>query len=153
MTWKEATVPSGISPEKVYIGPDPQGQGGFQVAVATATSTPTRGKLRELFLARKGKTSIQLVVAVTYRDTVHLFGPDPGALDDPTDPSAPRAWEVRSRDPRRLMRALPAEHVHRRTRSAGVSDHQRRPAAAQSFKRLESSPKHCIPRDEDDRVT
>ncbi|HQV17827.1 hypothetical protein [uncultured Gordonia sp.] len=79
VTWKEATVPSGISPEKVYIGPDPQGQGGFQVAVATATSTPTRGKLRELFLARKGKTSIQLVVAVTYRDTVHLFGPDPQA--------------------------------------------------------------------------
>ena len=79
VTWKEAAAPSDISLGQVYIGPDPQGHGGFQVAVATSASTPTRGKLRELFIARKGKMSIQLVVAVIDRDTVHLFGPDPHA--------------------------------------------------------------------------
>ena len=35
--------------------------------------------LRDLFTARKGKTQIQLVVAIIHDGTVHLFGPDPQA--------------------------------------------------------------------------
>jgi len=68
-----------VTVEKVYLGPDPFGLGGFQVAVATAATSPSRQVLRDLFTARKGKTQIQLVVAVTHDGTVHLFGPDPQA--------------------------------------------------------------------------
>jgi hypothetical protein len=80
VTWTEASAPTGVTPEKVYLGPDPLGLGGFQVAVATAVIAPSRQALRNLFTARKGKTQIQLVVAVVHDATVHLFGPDPQAL-------------------------------------------------------------------------
>jgi hypothetical protein len=79
VTWTHASAPAGVSPDKVYLGPDPFGLGGFQVAVAKAVSAPSRQGLRDLFTARKGKTQIQLVVAVVNADTVHLFGPDPQA--------------------------------------------------------------------------
>src|SRR5665811_18791 len=79
VTWNDATAPAGVTVEKVYLGPDPFGLGGFQVAVATAATSPSRQALRDLFTARKGKTQIQLVVAVTHDSTVHLFGPDPQA--------------------------------------------------------------------------
>ena len=79
VTWNDATAPAGVIVEKVYLGPDPFGLGGFQVAVATAATQPSRQALRDLFTARKGKTQIQLVVAVTHDSTVHLFGPDPQA--------------------------------------------------------------------------
>lgn len=77
VTWTDASAPAGVSPDKVYLGPDPFGLGGFQVAVAKAVSAPSRQGLRDLFTARKGKTQIQLVVAVVHDGTVHLFGPDP----------------------------------------------------------------------------
>lgn len=79
VTWSDASSPAGVSPEKVYLGPDPFGLGGFQVAVATAVSAPSRQALRDLFTARKGKTQIQLVVAVVNDGAVYLFGPDPQA--------------------------------------------------------------------------
>lgn len=79
VTWTDASAPTGVTPEKVYLGPDPFGLGGFQVAAATAVSAPSRQALRDLFTARKGRTQIQLVVAVVYDGTVHLFGPDPQA--------------------------------------------------------------------------
>jgi len=79
VTWNDATAPVAVTVEKVYLGPDPFGLGGFQVAVATAATQPSRQALRDLFTARKGKTQIQLVVAVTHDSTVHLFGPDPQA--------------------------------------------------------------------------
>lgn len=79
VTWTDASAPAGVTPEKVYLGPDPFGLGGFQVAVAKAVSAPSRQGLRDLFTARKGKTQIQLVVAVVHDGTVHLFGPDPQA--------------------------------------------------------------------------
>jgi hypothetical protein len=79
ISWSEPTAPAGVEPSKVYLGPDPFGLGGFQVAVATARSAPSRPMLRDLFAARKGRTQIQLVVAVEYDGTVHLFGPDPQA--------------------------------------------------------------------------
>lgn len=79
VTWSQTNVPAGVSLSKVYLGPDPHGLGGFQVAVATAAVPPSRQALRDLFAARKGKTQIQLLVAVTHEDSVHLFGPDPQA--------------------------------------------------------------------------
>ncbi len=79
IAWNEPSAPTGITPENVYFGPDPFGLGGFQVAVAGASAAPSRQALRDLFTARKGKTQIQLVVAVVHDGTVHLFGPDPQA--------------------------------------------------------------------------
>ncbi len=79
VTWTDSSAPAGATLEKVYLGPDPFGLGGFQVAVATAATVPSRQTLRNLFAGRKGKTQIQLVVAVIHDDTVHLFGPDPQA--------------------------------------------------------------------------
>lgn len=79
ITWTDAAAPSGVTPKHVYLGPDPFGLGGFQVAVATAATPPSRLALHALFTARKGKTQIQLVVAVVDDGTAHLFGPDPQA--------------------------------------------------------------------------
>lgn len=79
VAWNEPSAPTGVTAEKVYLGPDPFGLGGFQVAVATAAIAPSRQVLRDLFTARKGKTQVQLVVAVVHDVTVHLFGPDPQA--------------------------------------------------------------------------
>ncbi|MCA0308854.1 MAG: hypothetical protein LCH87_16095 [Actinobacteria bacterium] len=77
VTWNQPGAPAGITPQKVYIGPVVMGLPGFQVAVATASSAPSRPALRELFTTRKGQTQTQLVVAVTYGSTTYLFGPDP----------------------------------------------------------------------------
>ncbi len=79
VTWTDPSAPAGVTTEKVYLGPDPHGLGGFQVAVATAVATPSRQGLRDLFTARTGKTQVQLVVAVVHDGSVHLFGPDPQA--------------------------------------------------------------------------
>jgi hypothetical protein len=79
VTWNDPSAPAGITPEKVYLGPDPHGLGGFQVAVATAAAAPSRQALRDLFAARTGRTQVQLVVAVVHDGSVHLFGPDPQA--------------------------------------------------------------------------
>lgn len=80
VNWSEAAAPAGVALEKVYIGPDPHGLGGIQVAVAHAEIAPSRQALRELHAARRGRTNIQLVVAVTHDGATHLMGPDPQAL-------------------------------------------------------------------------
>lgn len=77
VTWSQPNAPAGITPQKVYIGPVLAGLPGFQVAIASASSAPSRPALRDLFVARKGHTQTQLVVAVTYGPATHLFGPDP----------------------------------------------------------------------------
>ncbi|ABM10424.1 Eco57I restriction-modification methylase domain-containing protein [Paenarthrobacter aurescens] len=79
VTWTDPSAPAGVTTEKVYLGPDPHGLGGFQVAVASAVAAPSRQGLRDLFTARTGRTQVQLVVAVVHDGTVHLFGPDPQA--------------------------------------------------------------------------
>jgi hypothetical protein len=79
VSWSDPSAPVGVTTEKVYLGSDPFGLGGFQVAVASASTAPSRQLLRDLFTARKGKTQIQLVVAIIHDGTVHLFGPDPQA--------------------------------------------------------------------------
>lgn len=77
--WTAASAPDGVAPDKVYFGPDPHHLGGFQVAVARAASAPSRQVLRELFNARKGKTQVQLTIAILHDETAYLFGPDPQA--------------------------------------------------------------------------
>lgn len=77
--WNDPSPPTGITPEKVYFGPDPFGLGGFQVAVASASATASRQALRDLFTSRKGKTQTQLLVAVVHGGNVQLCGPDPQA--------------------------------------------------------------------------
>lgn len=79
VTWTDGAAPAGVTPAKVFLGPDPFGLGGFQVAVASALVTPSRQALRDLFTARKGRTQVQLVVAVVHDGTAHIFGPDPQA--------------------------------------------------------------------------
>lgn len=79
VTWTDPSAPAGVTTEKVYLGPDPHGLGGFQVAVASAVAPPSRQSLRTLFTARTGRTQVQLVVAVVHDGSVHLFGPDPQA--------------------------------------------------------------------------
>lgn len=79
ISWSETTTPAGVTLDSVYFGPDPFGLGGFQVAVASSTLAPSRQVLRDLLQARKGRTQIQLVVAVVHDSGVHLFGPDPQA--------------------------------------------------------------------------
>lgn len=79
VTWNDPIGPDGITTERVFIGPDPLGLGGVQVAVAQSSRPPSRQSLRALFAARRGKTQIQLVVAVVHGSTTHLFGPDPQA--------------------------------------------------------------------------
>ncbi len=77
--WTDPSTPAGITLQDVHFGPDPFNLGGFQVAVATAAAVPSKQALRDLFASRKGKTAIQLVVAVQHGDSVHMFGPDPQA--------------------------------------------------------------------------
>ena len=79
IAWNDPSAPTGITTDKVYLGPDPFGLGGFQVAVASASAAPSRQALRDLFTARKGKTQTQLVVAVVHGGKVQLCGPDPQA--------------------------------------------------------------------------
>ena len=68
--------PAGVAPLKVYIGPDPVGFGGFQVALAEVTVPPTRQLMMTLHTARKGKRSINLVVGAIRGDKIWLIGPD-----------------------------------------------------------------------------
>lgn len=70
------TAPNGAMPLKVYIGPDPYGMGGFQVAIAEVNAPPSRETMLSLHSARKGKRNISLVVAAVSGDRVWLLGPD-----------------------------------------------------------------------------
>lgn len=79
INWSDASPPAGVTLGDVYFGPDPDGLGGFQVAVATSEAPPTRPMLRALYGTRKGKTQIQLVVVVIHEGAAHLIGPDPQA--------------------------------------------------------------------------
>src|SRR5699024_10105533 len=71
--------PPALTPDRVFIGPDPFGLGGSQIAVVHPARPPSRQSPRDMFAARRGKTQLQLVVAVVHGSTTHLFGPDPQA--------------------------------------------------------------------------
>lgn len=69
-------APAGVHLHKIYIGPDPDGLGGLQIATATVGAEPGRGMLDKLFTLRKGSRTITLVVAVTDGNRTWLYGPD-----------------------------------------------------------------------------
>ena len=73
------SAPAGATLDKVYIGPDPDGLGGIQIATATVTAEPGRGLLDKLFTLRKGSRAISLVVAASDGVRTWLYGPDPRA--------------------------------------------------------------------------
>ena len=79
VTWSDPHAPATVTTREVFFGPDPFGLGGFQVALANAAITPSRQVMRDLFAERKGKTQVQLVVAVVHNGRAYLFGPDPQA--------------------------------------------------------------------------
>ncbi|MGY4644457.1 Eco57I restriction-modification methylase domain-containing protein [Cellulomonas sp. URHB0016] len=79
MSWTQPEAAAGITPRAVFLGPDPDGLGSLQVATAEAVAIPSRTALRELYMARRGRRQITLVVAVTHGDTAYLLGPDPQA--------------------------------------------------------------------------
>lgn len=70
------TATNGAVPIKVYVGPDPYGLGGFQVAIAEVSAPPSRETMLSLHSARKGKRNISLVVAAVKGDRIWLLGPD-----------------------------------------------------------------------------
>lgn len=80
VTWTAESAPSGITLDRVYVGPDALGLGGFQIAVGSAEATPSRATLKDLFTSRRGKTATQLVIAIEHDGLVSMFGPDPQAL-------------------------------------------------------------------------
>lgn len=80
--WAGST-PTGASLEKVFIGHDPDGLGGIQIAVATVTGAPTVQLRQKLHALRKGSRTITLIVAATDGTSVWLQGPDASAAWDP----------------------------------------------------------------------
>lgn len=64
----------------VFIGPDPIGLGGFEVAVAISDHVVSPAEIRQLHRLRLDGRDTNLVVAVVFGDNVTLFGPDPGVL-------------------------------------------------------------------------
>jgi hypothetical protein len=77
------SIPAGASLEKVFIGHDPDGLGGIQIAVATVTGAPTVLLRQKLHALRKGSRTITLIVAATDGTSVWLHGPDASAAWDP----------------------------------------------------------------------
>lgn len=78
-----SSIPAGASLEKVFIGHDPDGLGGIQIAVATVTGAPTAQLRQRLHALRKGSRTITLIVAATDGTSVWLQGPDASAAWDP----------------------------------------------------------------------
>jgi len=76
--WVVDPPPAGIESKFIYFGQGGAGDA-IQIALASATSKPSRTTLKALFQARRGKLQIKLLVAVTYEQSAYLFGPDPDA--------------------------------------------------------------------------
>lgn len=75
IAWSGA-APSGVELHQVHFGPDPKGLGGFEIATAVSTHTPSVGDLKLLHKSRLSGRDTSLVVAVVHGDTVWMFGPD-----------------------------------------------------------------------------
>lgn len=87
--WRaDAALPSGISAEQIFYGPDPAGPGGlgFQVATAALAHSkvaPTLGDLRALHRLRTGAGTTPTVIAVSNGTNAWLFGPSTEQVRDP----------------------------------------------------------------------
>lgn len=70
----------GVDWSGVFIGPDPIGLGGFEVAVAISDHVVSPGEIRQLHKLRLDGRDTNLVVAVVFGDNVTLFGPNSSLL-------------------------------------------------------------------------
>jgi hypothetical protein len=76
VTWSIEKPPTGAIPEFVYLGRDDANLGAIQVALASVSNPPSKETMRALHQARKGKSTIQLVVGAVMGDRIWIFGPD-----------------------------------------------------------------------------
>lgn len=67
----------GVDWQGVFIGPDPIGLGGFEVAVAVSDHAVSPAEIRHLHKLRLDGRDTHLVVAVVFGENASLFGPDP----------------------------------------------------------------------------
>jgi hypothetical protein len=76
VTWTVEKPPSGAVPGFVYLGRDDANLGPIQIALASVSTPPSKETMRALHQARKGKSTIQLVVGAILGDRIWIFGPD-----------------------------------------------------------------------------
>lgn len=138
----QAIDPVNLTPEHLFDLMD-------QVAVRRTRKFVKEHYANELIIGPDGKpTTIKFpqpkVRRLDYKldaDRLALIDAMVYALDDPTDPHAPRAWEDRSRDPRRLMLARYLSSMY--TVDHDLQEYQITNAGllrSGLLKRLESSP-------------
>lgn len=138
----QAIDPANLTPEHLFDLMD-------QVAVRRTRKFVKEHYANELIIGPDGKpTTIKFpqpkVRRLDYKldaDRLTLIDAMVYALDDPTDPHAPRAWEDRSRDPKRLMLARYLSSMY--TVDHDLQEYQIANAGllrSGLLKRLESSP-------------
>lgn len=138
----QAVDPANLTPEHLFDLMD-------QVAVRRTRKFVKEHYANELIIGPDGKpTTIKFpqpkVRRIDYdldADGLTLIDAMVYALDDPTDPHAPRAWEDRSRDPKRLMLARYLSSMY--TVDHDLQEYQITNAGllrSGLLKRLESSP-------------
>lgn len=138
----QAVDPANLTPEHLFDLMD-------QVAVRRTRKFVKEHYANELIIGPDGKpTTIKFpqpkVRRINYSlnaDGLALIDAMVYALDDPTDPHAPRAWEDRSRDPKRLMLARYLSSMY--TTDRDLQEYQITNAGllrSGLLKRLESSP-------------
>lgn len=138
----QAVDPANLTPEHLFDLMD-------QVAVRRTRKFVKEHYANELIIGPDGKpTTIKFpqpkVRRIDYQldaDRLTLIDAMVYALDDPTDPHAPRAWEDRSRDPKRLMLARYLSSMY--TVDHDLQEYQISNAGllrSGLLKRLESSP-------------
>ena len=76
MIWIIEKPPTGAIPEFVYLGRDDANLDPIQIALASVSTPPSKETMRALHQARKGKSTIQLVVGAVMGDRIWIFGPD-----------------------------------------------------------------------------
>jgi hypothetical protein len=74
--WNPSVAVPGFTPKSVYFGQGNPAQA-MQIATGTASSSPSRTQLKNLYSDRKGKLPISLMLAIDIDDQVIVFGPDP----------------------------------------------------------------------------
>lgn len=76
LKWDVETT-SGVTPQNIYLGADPDGLGSCEIAVCEVASAPSREALRDLFKKRKGNRNVTcLVVLAVKGEQSWIFGPD-----------------------------------------------------------------------------
>lgn len=72
LTWTDVTSGNDF---ELFIGND-EGLGGFEVLIGTSTQPPTQTQLKDIHLTRLNKRNSDLVVGITFGDSIWLFGPE-----------------------------------------------------------------------------